>query len=150
MSWQGELREAAEAARERRGRLQPWWVKFDTDCDRLWATTPESGDGWTLCAIARTLYAMGRTFDVAESTDPKQYKNVRNMILALGEKMSVQVIDAQAHAGCGLWNIGYWIGNDPFGSGYKIHPNAIGKELWASYIANELNKQWYTSNVATT
>ena len=72
MSWQGELREAAEAARERRGRLQPWWVKFDKDCDRLWATTPESGEGWTLCAIARTLYAMGRTFEVAESTDPKQ------------------------------------------------------------------------------
>lgn len=72
MSWQGELRKAAEAARERRGRLQPWWVKFDRPCDRLWVTTPESGDGWTLCAIARTLYAMGRTFEVTDSTDPSQ------------------------------------------------------------------------------
>ena len=85
-----------------------------------------------------------------ESDNPKQYKNVRNMILELADKMSVQVIDAQARAACGLWNIGYWIGNDPFGSGYKIHPNTIGKELWASYIANELNKQWYASNVTTT
>ncbi len=72
MSWQGELRQAAQATRERLGRLRPWWVKFDRPCDRLWVTTPESGEGWTLCAIARTLYAMGRTFEVAESTDPSQ------------------------------------------------------------------------------
>ena len=84
-----------------------------------------------------------------ESNNPKQFKNVRNMILELGEKMSVQVIDAQAKAGCGLYNIGYWIGNDPFGSGHKVHPNAIGKELWASYISNELDKQWYNTNVTT-
>jgi len=92
VSWQGELREAAEAARERRGRLQPWWVKFDTDCGELWATTPESGEGWTLCAIARTLYAMGRTFEVTDSTDinhalvtfaPQEYLAVEESDMAL-------------------------------------------------------------------
>lgn len=72
MSWQAELREAAQAARERRGRIEPWWVRFDTDCHQLWATTPESGEGWTLCAVARTLYGMGRRFDVERSADPRQ------------------------------------------------------------------------------
>jgi len=72
MSWQAELAEAARQAKARRGRLEPWWVRFETPTDQLWATTPESGEGWTLCAIARTLYAMGRTFEVVRSTDPAQ------------------------------------------------------------------------------
>lgn len=86
----------------------------------------------------------------SDSNEVRYFTKIRERIISLAEKLSVQVIDAQVHAGCGLWNIGYWIGNDPFGSGHKIHPNAIGKELWASYIANELNKQWYASNVTTT
>lgn len=81
--------------------------------------------------------------DRFNDTSDDHYMNVRNEILALADKLSVQVIDAQVRAGLGLWNIGYW-------SADGIHPNTIGKELWASYIANELNKQWYASNVTTT
>ncbi len=71
MSWQAELAEAARQAKARRGRLEPWWVIFESPIDQLWATTPEGGEGWTLCAIARTLYAMGRTFEVVRSTDER-------------------------------------------------------------------------------
>lgn len=78
----------------------------------------------------------------SDTADVRHYKHVREEILALADKLSVQVIDAQVRASLGLHNIGYW-------SADGIHPNAIGKELWASYIANELNKQWYSSNVTT-
>ena len=71
MSWQAELAEAARQAKARSGRLEPWWVIFESPIDQIWATTPESGEGWTLCAIARTLYAMGRTFEVVRSTDER-------------------------------------------------------------------------------
>ena len=71
MSWQAELAEAARQASVRRGRVEPWWVKFDVPTDRLWCTTPESGDGFTLCAVARTLYGMGREFKVRRSSDER-------------------------------------------------------------------------------
>lgn len=70
MSWRQELDEAARQAKERRGRLEPWWVRPIGGVERLWVTTPEHGEGWTLCAIARTLYSMRETFRVERSTDP--------------------------------------------------------------------------------
>ena len=71
MSWQAELAEAARQAATRRGRVEPWWVKFETPADRIWCTTPESGEGWNLCAVARTLYGMGREFKVQRSSDER-------------------------------------------------------------------------------
>ena len=70
MSWQRELQEAARQASERRGRAEPWWVIPDGGVSELWCTTPERGEGWTLCAVARALYAMRVTFQVVRSTDP--------------------------------------------------------------------------------
>lgn len=72
--------------------------------------------------------------------DNVYYKKVRERIIALADKMSVQVIDAQVRAGLGEWDITHW-------SGDGIHPNAIGKELWASYVAHELEKQFYETNL---
>lgn len=101
MSWQAELAEAALQSRERRGRLQPWWVTFDGECDRLWATTPRSGEGWTLCAVARTLYAMGRRFAVADSTDPRQalVRFEPQEFLAVEESDMALVMQAVRHSG---------------------------------------------------
>lgn len=74
MSWQAELKEAARQAEERRGRMEPWWVIPDGGITHLWATTPEHGEGWTLCAVARALYSMRETFRVERSTDPKMVR----------------------------------------------------------------------------
>lgn len=72
------------------------------------------------------------------------HEAVRSALINLADKMSVQVIDAQAHAGLGLWNITQWAYDT---SGERTHLNAIGNEMWASYIANELNEQWYESDI---
>ncbi len=71
MSWQQALAEAARAERVRKGRVQPWWVRLDQPADVLWATTREAGEGWTLCAIARTLYSNRVPFDAAPTADPE-------------------------------------------------------------------------------
>lgn len=72
------------------------------------------------------------------------HEAVRSALINLADKMSVQVIDAQAHAGLGLWNISQWTYDT---SGQRTHLNAIGNEMWACYIANELNRQWYESGI---
>ena len=72
MSWQAELAQAAEQARGRVGRVEPWWVRFEAPCRELWATTPAAGTDFELCAVARTLYAMGRTFEAVPSSDARQ------------------------------------------------------------------------------
>lgn len=72
------------------------------------------------------------------------HEAVRSALINLADKMSVQVIDAQAHAGLGLWNITQWTCDL---SSPRTHFNAKGNEMWASYIANELNVQWYESDI---
>lgn len=72
------------------------------------------------------------------------HEAVRSALINLADKMSVQVIDAQAHAGLGLWNISQWTYDT---SGKRTHLNSIGNEMWACYIANELNRQWYESDI---
>lgn len=71
MGWQSDLREAAEAERERRGRMEPWWVIADPPFfEHVWCTTREAGEGHDLTVVARVLYACGVTFSVTRSTDP--------------------------------------------------------------------------------
>lgn len=102
MSWQSELQDAAQAARERMGRLEPWWVKFDRPCGQLWVTTPKAGEGWTLCAIARTLYAMGRRFEISDSTDPAQalVRFEPQEFLAVEESDMALVMRSVRRSGC--------------------------------------------------
>lgn len=70
VSWQAALAEAAMAERRRRGEVRPWWVRLDEPAEVLWATTREAGEGWTLCAVARTLYCNDMRWRADETTDP--------------------------------------------------------------------------------
>lgn len=86
--------------------------------------------------------------DVSVSGTTKTIVNsdsVRAAILSLAAKMGVQVIDARANAGLSLTNVKYW--NLSSDSGTKQHLNAKGNEMWASYIAHELLRQWYNTNI---
>lgn len=69
------------------------------------------------------------------------FDNVRTALLNLAAKMGVQVIDAGAYAGLGVWNIKYWSRDN------AIHFNAKGAEMWSSYIANELEKKFYETEL---
>ena len=69
------------------------------------------------------------------------FGNVREAICALAVKMGVQVIDAGAYAGLGRWNISYW-------SYDNTHFKAEGNEMWAAYIANELEKKFYETELS--
>lgn len=72
------------------------------------------------------------------------HEAVRTALINLADKMSVQVIDAQAHAGLGLWNITQWTcdSNSP-----RTHLNAKGNEMWASYVAHDLQNEWYLTEL---
>lgn len=72
------------------------------------------------------------------------HESVRSALINLADKMSVKVIDAQAHAGLGLWNITLWTYDT---SGQRTHLNTKGNEMWASYISHELMAQWYESDI---
>lgn len=65
---------------------------------------------------------------------------VRDAMLELGKKMGFHVIDAQTNAGMGMWNITMW-------SKDKTHLNYKGNEMLASYLAKELENQFYSSDV---
>lgn len=69
---------------------------------------------------------------------------VRTALINLADKMSVQVIDAQAHAGLGLWNITQWTYDT---SGQRTHLNAKGNEMWGSYVAHDLQNEWYLTEL---
>jgi hypothetical protein len=72
MPWQVSLEDAKRQAQERmEGRPALWWVTLDEPTDEIWASTPESGDGWSLCAFAQALYGNGRRFSVERTTDPR-------------------------------------------------------------------------------
>lgn len=65
-------------------------------------------------------------------------------IYAIAVKIGVQVIDGGAYAGLGLWNMSYWCKDT---GENKIHFNVKGNEMWASYIANELDKKFYETEL---
>jgi len=71
------------------------------------------------------------------------FDTVRNAILNLTAKMGVQVLDAGAYAGLGVWNITDWCRDT--GSS-KTHFNEKGNEMWAAYLANELDKKFYETD----
>lgn len=71
--------------------------------------------------------------------------NVRTAIMSLAAKMGVQVIDARANAGLSLTNVKFW--NLSSDGVTKQHLNAKGNEMWASYIAHELERLWYNTNI---
>lgn len=86
--------------------------------------------------------------DVSVSGTTKTIVNsdsVRTAIMSLAAKMGVQVIDARANAGLSLTNVKYW--NLSSDGGIKQHLNAKGNEMWASYIAHELERLWYNTNI---
>lgn len=68
MSWQQELLRQTRESQERRASVELWWIVFDEPRTRIWATTPEDGDGWSLCAFARSLYGMGVGFSARDTT----------------------------------------------------------------------------------
>ena len=70
MSWQARLDEAARAYERRRGEMVPWWVTLDEPTDTFWATTRESGDGWTLAVVARVIYSNRVPTSVERTSDP--------------------------------------------------------------------------------
>lgn len=72
------------------------------------------------------------------------FDTVRNAILNLAAKMGVQVLDAGAYAGLGVWNITDW--SKDTGSS-KTHFNEKGNEMWAAYLANELDKKFYETEL---
>lgn len=74
------------------------------------------------------------------------FDTVRNAVLNIAKKMGVQVIDAGAYAGLGRWNMTYWC-NDAASATARTHLNAKGNEMWASYIAHELERLWYNTNI---
>lgn len=72
MGWQVSLDEAKRQAAERaEGKPELWWVTLDEPTDTIWVSTPAAGEGWSLCAFARTLYADGTRFSVDPTSDPK-------------------------------------------------------------------------------
>ena len=74
------------------------------------------------------------------------FDTVRNAVLNIAKKMGVQVIDAGAYAGLGRWNMTYWC-SDAASATARTHLNAKGNEMWASYIAHELERLWYNTNI---
>ncbi len=72
--------------------------------------------------------------------------SVNAAIKNLAAKMGVQVIDAQANAGLGLWNMSYWC-RDAASSSARTHFNAKGCEMWGSYIAHALEHEWFRTSL---
>ena len=93
-----------------------------------------------LTTIPPDVVVNGTTRTIANSN------NVRNAILALAVKMGVQVIDARENAGLSLTNVMYWT-KDGSDNGTKQHFNEKGNEMWASYIAHELERQFYETDL---
>lgn len=70
MSIREDIERAIAEERRRFGALEPWWVVFDGPAEALWCSTPESGDGYDVLAVARTLYYNRIRFVTMTSTDP--------------------------------------------------------------------------------
>lgn len=125
------------------------------------ATLNEPRDFFSLC-FANTFYG-----NVAASIEYVRYINpdckiylvtippseranypiVREALIALGAKMGVEVIDAQANAGIGVWNITYWSSDQKGTGGQRVHLNAKGAEMWGSYIAHEIERKWFETEL---
>ena len=71
MSIREDIERAIAEERRRFGALEPWLVMFDNGpAEALWCSTPESGDGYDVLAVARTLYYNRIRFVTMTSTDP--------------------------------------------------------------------------------